>query len=240
MKATLLIFAMVAAFPSAAQQSVVPAPIAKALRKAANKPTGKFTPSDLKKIKQLDLSDKGLSDIRALAGLSELEILWLGNNKIANLSLLRFHSKLKRLRIDGNQLSSIKTLPKLDQLEALYVDNNQIRDLSPILKLKNLNLLSAGGYNQNDFDTILKLNDLEGLGLSGNNLSNQQLATVANELPKLKFLAVCYNPELSNLLPLATLKNLVLIDVDDRPNLRIQIKTLQKTLPKLQARYIKP
>ena len=214
--------------------------VEKAIRKELKKPTGKFTEADLIKVKSLNLRDKGLTNIRSLAVLSELEVLSLGNNKVKDLSVLKHLRELKELRLDGNQLTNIDTLPELDQLGALFLENNAISDLRPILRLKNLTNLSVGGYDQVDFATIWKLNKLEVLGIAGSDLTNQQLAVVANELPNLKHLFVCYNPKISNLLPLATFKKLEIIDVDDRPNLRIQIKTLQKSLPKLKARYYFP
>jgi internalin A len=212
----------------------------KAIREKLKKPTGKFTEADLKKIKNLNLRDKGLTDIRSLTGLSGLEVLSLGNNKVKDLSVLKHLRELKELRLDGNQLTNIDTLPELDQLGALFLENNAIADLRPILRLKNLTNLSVGGSDQVDFATIWKLNKLEVLSIAGSDLTNQQLAVVANELPNLKHLFVCYNPKISNLLPLATFKKLEIIDVDDRPNLRIQIMTLQKSLPKLKARYYFP
>ena len=222
----------------AADKKLIADPIVeKAIRKELKKPTGKFTKADLIKVKNLNLRNKGLTDIRSLVGLSELEVLSLGNNKVKDLSVLKHLRELKELRLDGNQLTNIDTLPELDQLGALFLENNAIADLRPILRLKNLTNLSVGGYDQVDFATIWKLNKLEVLSIAGSDLTNQQLAVVANELPNLKHLFVCNNPKISNLLPLATFKKLEIIDVDDRPNLRIQIKTLQKSLPKLKARY---
>ncbi len=214
--------------------------IEKAIRAELKKPTGKLTEADLIKIKHLNLRGKELTDLSSLTGLSELEGLSLGNNKIKDLSVLKHLEKLKELRLGGNRLNDINTLPELDQLDALFLENNTISDLRPILRLKNLTNLSVGGYDQIDFDTIWKLTNLKVLSISGSGLTNQQLAVVANELPNLKHLFICYNPKISNLLPLATFKKLEMIDVDDRPNLRIQIETLQKSLPKLKARYYAP
>ena len=214
--------------------------IEKAIRKELKKPIGELTKADLIKIKHLNLRGKELTDLRSLTGLSELEVLSLGNNKVEDLSALKHLSKLKELRLDGNRLNNINTLPELDHLNALFLENNTISDLRPILRLKSLTNLSVGGYNQNDFDTIWKLNNLKVLSISGSGLNNQQLAVVANELPDLKHLFICHNPKISNLLTLATFKKLEMLDVDDRPNLRIQIETLQKSFPKLKARYYAP
>ncbi len=214
--------------------------IEKAIRAELKKPIGELSQTDLSKIKYLNLRGKELTDLSSLTGLSELEGLSLGNNKVKDLSALKHLKKLKELRLDGNRLNNINTLPELDHLKALFLENNAISDLRPILRLKNLTSLSIGGYDQTDFDTIWKLNNLKVLSISGSGLNNQQLAVVANELPDLKHLFICYNPKISNLLPLATFKKLEMIDVDDRPNLRIQIKTLQKSLPKLKVRYYFP
>ena len=224
-----------------ADKELIPDPIVeKAIREKLKKPTGKFTEVDLIKVKNLNLRDKGLTDIRSLASLSEMEVLSLGNNKVKDLSVLKHLRKLKELRLDGNQLTNIDTLPELDQLSVLFLENNTIADLGPVLRLRKLTNLSVGGYDQIDFASIWKLNNLEVLNIAGSDLTNQQLAVVANELPNLKHLFICYNPKVSNLLPLGTFKKLEIIDVDDRPNLRIQIETLQESLPKLKARYYTP
>ncbi len=214
--------------------------IEQAIRAELKKPIGELSQTDLSKIKHLNLRGKELTDLSSLTGLSELEGLSLGNNKVKDLSALKHLKKLKELRLDGNRLNDINTLPELDHLNALFLENNAITDLRPILRLKSLTSLSVGGYDQNDFDTIWELNNLKVLSISGSGLNNQQLAVVANELPDLKHLFICYNPKISNLLPLATFKKLEILDVDDRPNLRIQIETLQKSLPKLKARYYAP
>ena len=243
MKHLLLICAVVAgqSVLTADKKSLIADPIIEnAIRKELKKPIGELTEADLIKIKHLNLRGKELTDLRSLTGLSELEGLSLGNNKVEDLCALKHLSKLKELRLDGNRLNNINTLPELDHLNALFLENNTISDLRPILRLKSLTSLSVGGYNQNDFDTIWKLNNLKVLNISGSSLTDQQLAVVANELPNLKHLFICYNPKISNLLPLATFKKLEIIDVDDRPNLRIQIETLQKSLPKLKARFYAP
>jgi len=214
--------------------------IEKVIRAELKKPIGNLTETDLSKIKHLNLRGKELTDLGSLTGLSELEGLSLGNNKVKDLSALKHLKKLKELRLDDNRLYNINTLPELGQLRALFLENNAITDLRPILRLKNLTSLSVGGHDQNDFDTIWKLNNLKVLSISGSGINNQQLAVVANELPDLKHLFICNNPKISNLLPLATFKKLEILDVDDRPNLRIQIETLQKSLPKLKARYYAP
>ena len=243
MKQPLLIIAVVVGqcVLAADKQTLITDPIIeKAIREKLKKPNGKFTEADLIKVKNLNLRNKGLTDIRSLVGLSELEVLSLGNNKVKDLSVLKHLEKLKELRLGGNRLNDINTLPELDQLGALFLENNTISDLRPILRLKNLTSLSVGGYDQIDFDTIWKLNNLKVLSISGSGLNNQQLAVVANELPDLKHLFICHNPKISNLLTLATFKKLEMLDVDDRPNLRIQIETLQKSFPKLKARYYAP
>jgi len=228
--------------PKVVEKKLIVAPLVETkIREKLGKPTGKLTRVDFEKLTGLNLRNNQLTEVpKGLEKLTELKVLSLENNKVKDLSILKHLEKLKELRLGDNRLNDINTLPELDQLGALFLENNTISDLRPILRLKNLTSLSVGGYDQIDFDTIRKLNNLKELNISGSSLTDQQLAVVANELPNLKHLFICYNPKISNLLPLETFKKLEIIDVDDRPNLRIQIETLQKSLPKLKARYYAP
>ena len=54
-----------------------------ALRDALNKPEGPIYKSDLESLTYLDLTEKNISDISVLSGLTNLETLWLRDNPLS-------------------------------------------------------------------------------------------------------------------------------------------------------------
>ena len=62
--------------------------IDKAIRQAANKPTGELTKADLEKVKDLDLSADQLTDVKGLEKLTQLEYLNLPFNRLTDCPIL--------------------------------------------------------------------------------------------------------------------------------------------------------
>ena len=73
--------------------------------KATGKPTGKLTKADLEKGKELHVRGKKLTDLSALAGLTQLKTLNLGFNKLTDLSALEGLRQLETLDLGNNNLT---------------------------------------------------------------------------------------------------------------------------------------
>ena len=78
------------------------AAIETAIRGSLNRPTGELTKADLEKVKGLYLGGNRISDLSPLAGLKELEGLSLPFNRITDLTPLAGLTGLKALWLDGN------------------------------------------------------------------------------------------------------------------------------------------
>ena len=104
-----------------------------ALRDALNKPEGPIYKSDLESLTYLDLTEKNISDISVLSGLTNLETLWLWGNNITDISALSGLTNLEWLDLDENNISDISALSGLTNLEGLSLDKNNISDISALV-----------------------------------------------------------------------------------------------------------
>jgi len=129
-----------------------------AIRKSLDKETGEITEADLAMVTNLDLANKDIVDLAALAGMTELEslnlngnwiidlkplagltklkVLGLTDNRVSDPSPLAGLTELRDLRLNGNRISDLKALATLTQLVLLQLDGNQITDLAPLESLK--------------------------------------------------------------------------------------------------------
>ena len=93
--------------------------IEKAIRKAANKPTGELTKADYEKVTELYLDGNQLTNVKGLEKLTKLEELDLGGNQLTNVKGLEKLTELKELNLERNpdltkaQIAELqKALPK--------------------------------------------------------------------------------------------------------------------------------
>jgi len=94
------------------------------IRKAAKKPVGELTKSDLEKVTELDLRNKQLTDAKSLEDLTQLTHLYLRGNQLTEVKGLEKLTQLKRLVLNENQLTDVKGLEKLTQLTRLELGYN--------------------------------------------------------------------------------------------------------------------
>ena len=167
----------------------------KAFREALSLADDEIITNDmLNSIKELDLSDKGLSnisdieyfkeltmlslrfneisDISALGNLTNLQTLDLSFNEISDISALRSLTNLQTLYLLGNEISDISALRGLTNLQTLYLYTNSISDISALRSLTNLQTLSLSTNNISDISALGNLTNLESLDLSNNNISD--------------------------------------------------------------------
>jgi internalin A len=94
---------------------------------------------------ELYLSGNEITDLRPLAGLTNLKTLQLIYNQIADVTPLAGLTNLNGLHLSGNQIKDVTPLAGLTNLKALNLDYNQITDISPLAGLINLEWLYLPG-----------------------------------------------------------------------------------------------
>lgn len=155
-----------------------------------------------------------VADFSPIAGLSELESLWIGNQtreemdlsflaemKLQDLGLqncgirdICFLSELTELRslnLNHNSVTDLTPLTGLAGLERLGLAENQIRDLSPLKDLTRLADLTLDGNEISDISALSGLTHLNQAGLSDNRISD--LSPLAGK-EELMFASVSGNP----------------------------------------------
>ena len=184
----------------------------KAIREAINLADDKpITIEILNNEKKLDLSEKGLSnisDISALANLTNLQTLDLSGNGISDISALKSLTNLQTLNLSSNNISDISALGNLTNLQTLNLSGNKIiSDISALKSLTNLQTLDLSGNNISDISALESLTNLQTLNLSGNNISDISALESLTNLKTLKTLHLSSN-KISDISALANLTNL--------------------------------
>lgn len=183
----------------------------KAVRKAIKKPKGTVTTEDVRNITELDLSDKGIKDISALAYFKNLQQLQLEMNQLTDISPLQGLTNLERLYLGGNQISDISLLRGLTNLIDLSLDNNPINNISPLQGLSNLTYLALYCTLISDISPVQGLIDLTYLDLESNQISD---ISPLQGLTNLTCLYLSGN-QINDISPLKGLTNLETLSLSD-------------------------
>ena len=105
----------------------------KAIREALNLADDEMITTDILRIKELDLSEKKLSDISDIASFKKLTTLNISSNEISDISALKNLTNLTELDWSYNKIGVISD-----------------RDVSVLRSLKNLQVLNLGSNNISD------------------------------------------------------------------------------------------
>lgn len=147
-------------------------------------------------LRELDLRDARLPDVKFAAGLARLERLRISEYKSQDAALL----------------SDVSPLAHLANLQHLWLQNTGIRDVRPLAGLKKLDWLNLRGTQVTD------VSPLAHLPLVALDLSDTLLATVAPlaELRTLRSLSLS-DTRIKDLRPLAALPELDTLDISGLP-----------------------
>ena len=158
---------------------------------------------------RLDLSDLGLADAAALAGLSRLEVLDLSGNRLADAWPLAGLGALRRLDLSDNRLADVAALADLPRLEVLDLSGNRIADAWPLAGLAALRRLDLSDNRLADVAALAGLPNLEVLVLDGNGVADVLPLAL---LPRLARLDLSGN-RVADALLLAELRALARLDL---------------------------
>lgn len=143
-------------------------------------------------VKELDLSNCGLTDIYALSVCKNITTLNISGNRISDLSPLMDMPELKVLDASNNIISDIRPLLGLTKLELLNLEGNSIGSITAVGELSNLTELYLKGNQINNFSPLAKLAKIKYLGLQNTGLNDVGLQNL-HGLKHLKTLALDEN-----------------------------------------------
>ena len=129
-----------------------------------------LTKADMKKLRELEAHNQGITD---LTGLEDA-------------------INLRHLAIGGNELSDLRPVAKLIHLEGLYAwSNRNLTDVSPLAHLVHLREIDMNGCRVVDLSPLMKLKDLVRLNLRDNRIAD---VSPLEDLNRLKELDIDENP----------------------------------------------
>ncbi|MBY0161865.1 leucine-rich repeat protein [Cytobacillus firmus] len=85
-----------------------------------------------KSLTSLNIGSNGISDLRALEGMTQMIALSAENNQIKKLDPLKKMSNLSSLNLNSNLVYNLEPLKSLSKLHYLYLADNRVWNLDPI------------------------------------------------------------------------------------------------------------
>lgn len=167
---------------------------------------------ELKNLKSLSLAGNKLDNLDLIKDLDNLEEVNFSENNLQDLTGLADKTQLTKVTINGNQLTSLDGLENASNLTYIYASNNQIENLSALANNQALQYLNLDTNKLTNIDDIGSKPNLEILDLS-NNVMNQVNAVASME--KLRALFIISTKDITDLTPLANLKNLEALSIRD-------------------------
>ena len=97
-------------------------------------------------------------DLRPLVPLINLKVIVFEGNGISDITPLAGLKKLRELNLTNNQIEEVHSLAGLINLEVLFLEGNGITDISPLSNLKQLRILHIEYNNIHDISPVSGLN----------------------------------------------------------------------------------
>lgn len=135
-------------------------------------PDAPLTDDDYALVVSLDGNARGLSNLRGIDRLTNLEWLNIGNNELVDLRPLRGLSKLEYLDLGSNRVQDLNPIAGLTRLTTLILNNNRIEDISALQNLANLRRLNLSGNRIRDIGPLASCRGLTSLYLKKNRIGD--------------------------------------------------------------------
>ena len=141
-------------------------------------------------ITKLDLNNNAIRNIDALSKMANLQEVNLKYNALTSLDALSSNTSIVKLDISTNSLTSVAPISSLSALTWLDASANSITDLGEISKLTGLTFLSLGSNDLTDISALSGCSAITELNISSNALTD--ISAVAS-LSDLMYLDFSYN-----------------------------------------------
>ena len=122
-------------------------------------------------LRELNLSENKISEIKGLDSLVNLQELYLDHNQVKEIKGLDSLVNLRTLSISCNEIREIKGLDNLVNLQILRLSSNKIKEINGLDKLINLNELYLFSNKLTEMNGINMLINLQILNLSHNDIT---------------------------------------------------------------------
>ena len=139
--------------------------------------------SYLKRIKELNAIDIGLSNINAVTNLPNLEILRISRNPINNIASITTLKKLRILEIENTAIEDLEALETLALLEELRASGTQIKRVNSLSGLYKLTYLDISNTNIRTLKPISNLTGLKILRCFNTRLNDRRVASFKESVP---------------------------------------------------------
>jgi NACHT domain/Leucine Rich repeats (2 copies) len=193
-----------------------------------------------------------LMDVEPLAGLANLQRLFLSHTRVTDLRPLEGLTNLRTLELSKTQVANVRPLEGLTNLQRLDLDGTPVADLRPLEGLINLQVLSLSGTEVTDVRSLEGLTNLQTLDLSVTQVADVKplerllnlgllvltgtLVADARPLEGLTKLRTLFldRTQVADVRPLEGLTNLRSLGLSGTPVADEQVVWLQKALPNLE------
>lgn len=187
------------------------------------------TVEDLKNMPSLHTLELVKQSITDLTPLKKLELvhLYLNDNHIEDISVLKEMTSLYTLEIGGNPVSDFSVISNFDYLGELDISDTKCINLSFLNNTTGLKLLIAKNLNIENINFVRSLYALEQLTFEHNKITD---ISSIKELNHLKHLNIAHNPieNISIINSMKSIKSVVIRDTKIDPNkIDKRIKILQ-------------
>ncbi len=169
-----------------------------------------ITDAEMKTLRELKAPRAEISDLTGLESATNLEVLWLWNNKVADISPLRGLTNLEDLQLQINLIEDISALSGLTNLKVLVIRVNLIEDISALSGLTSLERLWLEGNLIEDISALSGLTSLKELALVNNNIEDISALSGLTSLESLDLTNNNNIEDISALSGLTSLKELAL------------------------------
>ncbi|MEL6133621.1 MAG: leucine-rich repeat domain-containing protein, partial [Bacteroidota bacterium] len=140
----------------------------------------------LSAVRELNLKDQQIDDLRPLHAMPELQKLTLSNTPIKSLFPLRNLRELTYLDISHTSIKNLEPLKYLSQLDTLIIDHTSVQTLEPLVRSQSITFLSAAHSELRFANALVELPSLAYLDISHTPLTRLPDLTEHTQLQILK------------------------------------------------------
>ena len=117
----------------------------------------KDDPDIYNKVEELACEGGGVSSLKGIENMPNIDWLGIVDNEIESLEPLRTLTKLTFLKLDNNKIKDLEPLSGLTELTSLYLSYNYIEDISPLCPLTKLSMVGLTGNCITDVNQFREL-----------------------------------------------------------------------------------